>query len=234
MFVMLPIKWNNCAVEDKLSVRKPVGPIEIISYLRVRAMDIAHGLLIAQFLAMTSILLIDHNEKDRTYYADRLKLSIPDCLVLEARDIQSGLDLYQSRRVDCIVTEIYLPDSSGFELLIDVVPRASEPTVAVIMLTRLSKSGLAQLAKTNGAHAFFVKRLTSGDELAHAIQQAIVTAVPPQKVSPADHGSWIDGTEVVSIKPWGGEHGPSNVQNLDGRYVRAARFVRYDSSRRGI
>jgi len=54
------------------------------------------------------------------------------------------------------------------------VPDASdEPPVAVVMLTRLSKPGLAQLAKTNGAQAFFVKRLTSGDELAQAIEKAI-------------------------------------------------------------
>jgi hypothetical protein len=39
----------------------------------------------------------------------------------------------------------------------------------VIMPTRLSKPGLAQLAKRIGAQAFFVKRLTSGDELALAI-----------------------------------------------------------------
>ena len=52
-----------CRVEDKLSAGKPVGPIEIISYLRVKAFDVAHGLLIAQVLSMTTILLIDDNEK---------------------------------------------------------------------------------------------------------------------------------------------------------------------------
>lgn len=54
---------NNCPVEDKLSIGKPVGPIERISYLRVRALDLARGLLIAQLLTMTTILLIDDNQK---------------------------------------------------------------------------------------------------------------------------------------------------------------------------
>src|SRR5262245_45617112 len=130
----------------------------------------------------TTILLIDHDDKDRTYYAARLKISLPDSIVLEAKDSRSGLELYWSRRVDCIVTEIPLPDGSGFRLLTDLVPHASEPPpVAVIMLTRLSIHGLAQLAKTNGAQACFVKRFTTGDELADAIQAAIAKVGATQK-----------------------------------------------------
>src|SRR5262245_27635780 len=132
-------------------------------------------------LPMTTILLIDDNDKDRTYYADRLKISLPDSIVLEAKDIRSGLKLYRSRRVDCIVTETHLPDGSGFQLLINIVPHASEPPIAVIMLTRLSIRGLAQLAKTNGAHACFDKRLTTGDELADTIEKAIARVGATQK-----------------------------------------------------
>ena len=130
---------------------------------------------------MTTILLIDDNDKDRTYYVDRLKISIPDCVVLEAKDGQSGLELYKSRRIDCIVTEVHLPDMSGFEVLIDVVLSARRPSMAVIMLTRAHMPGLADLAKTNGAQAFFVKRLTAGDELAQAVQTAIARAGPREK-----------------------------------------------------
>src|SRR5262249_52659293 len=121
----------------------------------------------------TTILLIDHDNKDRTYYADRLKIAIPHCIVLEAKDIRSGLGLYRSQRGDFVVTEVRIPHGAGFKLLFDIVPHAWKPPVAVIMLTRLSISGLAQLAKMNGAQACFVKRLTTGDELADAIKQAI-------------------------------------------------------------
>jgi CheY-like chemotaxis protein len=57
----------------------------------------------------TTILLVDSFDKDRTYYTDRLKNSLPDCAILEAKDGQTALDLYHSRRVDCIVTELQLP-----------------------------------------------------------------------------------------------------------------------------
>jgi hypothetical protein len=60
--------------------------------------------------ATTTILLIDSFATDRTYYVDRLKSSLPDCVILEANDGQTGLDLYHSRRVDCIVTELQLTE----------------------------------------------------------------------------------------------------------------------------
>jgi len=76
----------------------------------------------------TTILLIDDNDKDRTYYAERIRVDLPDCHVLEAKDGSSGLELYKSHRLDCIVTELYLPDMSGYELMIEVSHgRASLP-----------------------------------------------------------------------------------------------------------
>jgi len=44
----------------------------------------------------TTILLIDNNDKDRTYYADRIRIGLPDCHVLESKDGSSGLELYKS------------------------------------------------------------------------------------------------------------------------------------------
>ena len=129
----------------------------------------------------TTILLIDGNDNDRTYYADRLKFSIPDCIVLEAKNGKSGLELFKTRGVDCIVTELQLPDMSGFELLVKVVHHASHPTVAFIMLTRSSTPGLSDLAKNNGAQALLVKRLTAGEELVPVVLKAIAMVGPTHK-----------------------------------------------------
>ena len=106
---------------------------------------------------------------------------MPECVVLEAKDGQSGLELCRSRRIDCLVTELDLPDMSGFQLLVTVVPYASQPSMAVIMLTRTSMPALIALAKDNGAQAFLVKRLTAGDELAQVIQKAIAFVGPTHK-----------------------------------------------------
>jgi len=130
---------------------------------------------------LTTILLIDDNDKDRTYYAERIRIGIPDCIVLEARDGRYGLELYRSRRIDCIVTELALPDMSGFELLINVVPRVSKPAIAVIFLTRVVWKSVSYIAITNGAQAYLVKRFTSGDELTQIISKVIARVGPTQK-----------------------------------------------------
>jgi CheY-like chemotaxis protein len=77
---------------------------------------------------------------------------LPDYLILEAKDGASGLELYrESERVDCVVLELDLPDRSGFEVLVDLVPRIRRPKIAVIVLTRLPNRGMWELAKQNGA-----------------------------------------------------------------------------------
>ena len=125
--------------------------------------------------AAATILLIDDNNKDRSYYAEHIRMGLPNCYVLEARDGHSGLELYRSHRLDCIVTELDLPDMSGFELLLAAVPRVSQSEVAVIILARIATKALADIAHTNGAQAFLLKRSTAGDELVPVIQKAIAT-----------------------------------------------------------
>lgn len=121
----------------------------------------------------TSVLLIDGSQNQRAYWADQLKRCSPDYEIVEASDGQSGLALYRSRRIDCVVLELSLTDQSGFQTLIDLVPIASRPHVAVIVLTLMTQRGIWELAKQNGAYACLAKKFTTGDDLDKAIQRAI-------------------------------------------------------------
>ena len=69
--------------------------------------------------------------------------------------------------------ELDLPDRSGFEVLIDLVPLVRRPNVAVLVLTRLTDRGVWRLARENGAIACFVKRYMGCDALDRAIQNAV-------------------------------------------------------------
>jgi len=53
--------------------------------------------------------------------------------------------------------------------------------VAVVILTRTSVRGLRDLARTNGAQEFLVKRLTSGEVMAQVILEAIAVVGPTHK-----------------------------------------------------
>src|SRR4029078_12704137 len=77
------------------------------------------------------------------------------------------------RRIDCVVVAFELPDQSGCTVLADLVPLASRPNVAVVMLTNRLHRGLGELARRNGAYACFIKQFMSGDDLDRAIQRAM-------------------------------------------------------------
>ena len=124
-------------------------------------------------IATTSVLFIDGYHSDRTYYADQLKCCSSDYEVLEAVDGQSGLSCYRSRRIDCVVLELDLPDMSGFQLLADLIPLAGRPNIAVLILTRLSSQPLWDLAKKKGAYACLLKHHTSQEDLDTVIQHAV-------------------------------------------------------------
>ena len=121
----------------------------------------------------TSVLLIDGSKKQRAYWAEQLKRCSSDYQIIEAADGQSGMDLYRSQRIDCVVLELSLPDQSGFEVLMNLVPVASRPHVAVIVLTLMTYRGLWELAKQNGAYVCLAKKFTSGEDLDKAIQRAV-------------------------------------------------------------
>ena len=121
----------------------------------------------------TSVLLIDGDDTDRASYIKGLRHSSPDYHILEAADGRSGLALYRSQRIDCVVLELSLPDSSAFGVLVTLVPIVRRPNIAVIVLTRIADAGLWGLAKKNGAYACYLKKHTSSDDLERAIQRAI-------------------------------------------------------------
>lgn len=93
--------------------------------------------------------------------------------ILEAKDGTSALRLCESYRVNCIVTELNLPDLSALELLLRVIPPTSVPRIALIVLAQCVLPNIAQLARDNGAQACLMKRFTSGDDLEQYILRAI-------------------------------------------------------------
>ena len=108
-----------------------------------------------------TILLIEDNQDDRQYWALLLRSQCPHYLVLEAADAKSGIDVCRQQRVDCVLLDLDLPQVSGFQVLLDLIPDRTAPQIAVIVLTRLSGSALHELAIENGAHASLIKDRTS-------------------------------------------------------------------------
>jgi CheY-like chemotaxis protein len=123
-------------------------------------------------LLTTTVLFIDDHTSQRAYWADQLKECSHAYEILEASDAQSGLALCQSRQIDCVVLELDLPDQSGFEVLVQLVPLASRPYIPVIALTRIPHLAVRELAKDTGAYACFSMQEMTVEALDTVIQQA--------------------------------------------------------------
>jgi len=71
------------------------------------------------------------------------------------------------------VLELSLPNQSGFQTLVDLVPIASRGQVAVVVLTLMTYPGVWELAKQNGAYTCLAKKFTSGEDLERAYQRVV-------------------------------------------------------------
>jgi DNA-binding NarL/FixJ family response regulator len=130
-----------------------------------------------------TILFIDHHDDDRQYWVQRLRMSSPDYVILEASTGKSGITICRSQRVECVISELTLPDMSGFDVLLQLVPKPRHPEIALIFLTRLILAPMKDLALNNGAQAYLVKSHSSGDELDTTIHKALASVAPTRKES---------------------------------------------------
>jgi DNA-binding NarL/FixJ family response regulator len=131
-----------------------------------------------------TILLIDGNFDDLDYYSERLRRSSPDYVVIQAATGRTGLTICNNRHIDCVILELDLPDMSGFEVLLKLIPIVRHPEMAVIVLTRISNAYLLDAAIVNGAQAALRKTMASGDILDHAIFKAIGAIPRSSKEAP--------------------------------------------------
>lgn len=121
-----------------------------------------------------TILLIDDDKKDRTYWSNALRNSAYQYSVLEADSGESGFNLLREHDVDCVVLDLDMPEN-GFFTLVRLIPDGKRPRIPVVILTRLMPTALFELVKQHGAYACMVKHLCSTEELTKTIQQAMVS-----------------------------------------------------------
>ena len=123
-----------------------------------------------------TVLLIEDDPEQLAFWSSALKNCSSYYSVLEAASGQEGLKLLSHQEVDCVVLDLDLSGSSGFQFLLDLVPDRNRPEIAVLIFTRLQNPTLASASLENGAQAYLIKQQTSADALDKAIQKA-VTAV---------------------------------------------------------
>ena len=123
---------------------------------------------------LITVLLIDDEEAHRKYWSDALRNSPFHYSVLEAETGEAGFHLCQHQHVDCVVLDLDMPES-GLFTLVRLVPDWERPQIAVVVLTKLMQAPLLEVVKKYGAYACVIKQLSSTEDLANIIQQAVTS-----------------------------------------------------------
>jgi len=120
---------------------------------------------------MATILVIDDQEPVRSLL--RLVLEGAGHKVLEASNGRLGLELYHKRSVDLIITDIFMPEMNGLEMMLELT-RSFLHVKVIAMSGGLEREGGLSAAKLLGARQTFEKPLdirelldAVRDDLAH-------------------------------------------------------------------
>lgn len=150
--------------DDRLSAQEK----KIESMARERRMDRDLPASSTTPIRTVSILLVDDDEKDRTLFKHGLGFGYQ---VDECSTLAQAVELSRKHRYDCIVIDLYLPDSEPENT---VAAFLSENPVAVCMaISGTSSRDHINAAIKQGADAFISKGVYDRAYLSRMISQAI-------------------------------------------------------------
>ena len=121
---------------------------------------------------MARILVIDDNTSMREALCEMLRQSGHETV-----DIASGrlaVQVHRSQPVDLIITDIFMPDTDGLEVIFNF--RRNFPEVKIIAVSGGGSRGMVELlavARKMGAQRAFMKPF-SWDELLAAVEELLI------------------------------------------------------------
>ena len=140
---------------------------------------------------MKRILLADDTEQVRETHRNRLLKNGFE--LLEAVDAEAALDLFRSRPVDAVITDVVTPDRGG-QALIEAL-RAADPDVRIVAISGALVPAVLAEADRMGALRALPKPFTS-EQLLDAIDsvvaapQAAAQAAPYASAAQTDRPDW--------------------------------------------
>ncbi len=120
--------------------------------------------------ARPAILVVDDSETDRTLVTGLISGERPEWEVLSRAAAAEGLDVLAERPITTVVTDLFMPEMSGEEFLLEI--RRRFPTIPVILITSQGTDEIAARSLELGAVNYVPKRHLS-NELVPAIDEVL-------------------------------------------------------------
>jgi DNA-binding NarL/FixJ family response regulator len=118
------------------------------------------------------ILLVEDNPADSRLISEYLK-EAKNCRfeLVYADRLSAGLKILAQGKVDLVLLDLNLPDSTGFDTFTKM--QTAMPQIAVVVLTGLADEKMAVQAVRDGAQDYLIKSTLDGSLLSRAIRYAI-------------------------------------------------------------
>ena len=120
---------------------------------------------------MARILVIDDDELMREMVRDMLKRAGYE--VLEAKDGKEGIELFRENRVDLVITDLFMPEKDGVEVILAL--QREFPGTKIIVISGGSVRGrtnLLSVVQDFGVQYAFVKPFPP-QELLDAVEEVL-------------------------------------------------------------
>lgn len=102
--------------------------------------------------------------------------------VLTAESGKQALPLIEREHVDLVLTDIYMPEGDGLELLMEIRRRAVRPAIIAMSSTTLGPKNMLQVAQKMGARIILPKPFDATQLLA-AVEKALNPATPAAAIA---------------------------------------------------
>ncbi len=116
------------------------------------------------------ILVVDDSETDRTLVTGLLSSSNPGWQIEACPTAAAGLQILAEQPITVVVTDLFMPEMSGEEFLVEV--RQRFPSVPVILVTSQGSDEIAARSLELGAVNYVPKRKLS-DDLVSAVEEIL-------------------------------------------------------------
>ena len=101
------------------------------------------------------ILVVDDSATVRQQVSSALKLA--GFQVVEACDGNDGKSKIHAGGIDCVVSDVNMPNKNGIEMVEEIKSEAAHKKLPIIMLTTEGAPNMVQRAKSAGATGWIVK-----------------------------------------------------------------------------
>lgn len=126
----------------------------------------------------TTVLVVDDSDTDRTLVTGLISSERPDWTLLPRSAAAEGLEVLASQTVTAVVTDLFMPEMTGEEFLVEV--RRRFPAVPVILITSQGSDEIAARSLELGAVNYVPKRrlaedlIPALDEILRSVAEASV------------------------------------------------------------